>query len=75
MKKLTILYLLLLIIPFSVKAQNSLRGTVSDSAGEPLPGAVIKIAGTDRGYITDENGAYEIPSIRFPARIIVSYVG
>ena len=75
MKKLTILYLLLLIIPFSVKAQNSLRGTVSDSAGEPLPGAAIKIAGTDKGYIADENGAYEIPSIRFPARIIVSFVG
>ena len=75
MKNLTILYLLLLIIPFSVKAQNSLRGTVSDSAGEPLPGAAIKLAGTDKGYIADENGAYEIPSIRFPARIIVSYVG
>ena len=75
MKK-TILFLLLslaLILP--AEAQRTLHGKISDAAGEPLPGAAIKVVGTDAGFITDVNGLYEIRGIRFPARIVVSYIG
>ena len=75
MRKPFLFLLLLLSFSFSAGAQHSLKGTVSDSGGDPLPGAAIKIVGTDSGVITDANGAYETPLLRFPARIVVSYIG
>ena len=73
-KKLLFLLLsFLLFIP--AEAQQILRGTISDSSGSPLPGAAIKVAGSDKGFVTDINGVYEIRGVRFPARIIVSFIG
>ncbi|MEM1000612.1 MAG: TonB-dependent receptor [Bacteroidota bacterium] len=37
--------------------------TVDDHNGEPLSYSVISIAGTDKGAVTDENGAYRIEGI------------
>ena len=67
--------LLTLLFFYQAEAQQILRGTISDSSGAPLPGAAIKVAGTDKGFITDVYGVYEISGIRFPARIVVSFIG
>ena len=39
---------------------KTVKGTVLDEANLPLPGASVIVQGTQRGVITDENGAYEI---------------
>lgn len=45
----------------ALNAQNAtIRGTVKDSAGEPVIGATIKILGTNKGVVTDLNGNYSI---------------
>ena len=75
MNKHYLLLLLTLLFFYQAEAQQILRGTISDSGGVPLPGAAIKVAGTDKGFITDVNGVYEISGIRFPARIVVSFIG
>ena len=48
----------------SSQGPRRLSGTVTDSNGEPLPGAAVVIAGTNKGVVTDNNGHYsiEVPS-------------
>ncbi len=64
----------------SAQAQESdpatIRGVVADTAGAPLPGANVRIRGTQKGVSTDANGAYEISSVS-PGRrtVTVSFVG
>ena len=41
-------------------AQKSVSGTVSDSAGVPLPGATVVVDGTSNGVTTDFDGVYSI---------------
>lgn len=38
--------------------QKTVRGTVSDSNGEPLPGASVCVAGTKNGTVADADGRY-----------------
>lgn len=38
----------------------TVKGTVKDENGEPLPGVSVFIYGTSKGVITDENGRYTI---------------
>lgn len=42
---------------------RALRGKLTDSANEPVIGAVVKVAGTDQSVLTDENGAFVIEGL------------
>lgn len=50
-------------------------GTVTDHAGEPLPGVSIVIKGTMTGTITDGNGSYMLPSVPDDGTLVFSFVG
>jgi TonB-linked SusC/RagA family outer membrane protein len=59
----------------SAFAQNSVSGTVSDEAGEPIIGAYITLVGdASVGTITDFDGNYEI-SVPDAAKLTFSYTG
>ncbi|MBQ5364368.1 MAG: carboxypeptidase-like regulatory domain-containing protein, partial [Bacteroidales bacterium] len=51
---------LALAVSLPVGAQNRIRvqGRVTDSKGEPLPGAMVIVKGTQNGSMTDVDGAY-----------------
>ena len=67
--------LLFLLIPFSAFAQSiQLKGTVTDSTGEPIIGASIIEKGTTNGLITDYDGNFTI-TVPAQGTIVVSYVG
>ena len=52
------------------------RGTVLDAAtGEPLPAATVRLAGTYRGTIANDEGEYRIEVRRWPATLGVSHIG
>ena len=72
-KPLVTLFLLCL-FPMGALAQNVVKGTVNDEAGEPVIGATVKVQGTQQGSITDFDGKF---SIEAPsnATLEVSYVG
>ena len=55
--------------------QVIINGTVIDETGQPLPGANIKVKGTNLGTTTDFDGNFslEIPSSE--SIIVVSYIG
>ena len=58
----------------SANVQPPLTGKVVDSTGVPLPGASVKIKGTNIGQVTDVNGKF---SLEAPVNsvLIVSYIG
>ena len=52
------------------------RGTVTDVAtGQPLPAATVQLAGTYRGTIANDEGAYSLKVQQLPATLTVSYIG
>ena len=79
MRKILILSMLLLLGCFSAAAQGgvvrNLKGKVTDSSGEPLPGAALKVEGQQGGFIPGLDGDFELTGVRFPADVVVSFIG
>ncbi|NCD68120.1 SusC/RagA family TonB-linked outer membrane protein [Mucilaginibacter agri] len=58
-------------------AQNTtyvLKGKVVDSKNQPLPGASVKVAGTQRGITTDGDGGFTL-NLSGPETLTVSFLG
>ena len=72
-KPLVTLFLLCL-FPMGALAQNVVKGTVNDEAGEPIIGATVKVQGTQQGSITDFDGKFSIQAAS-NATLEISYVG
>ena len=72
-RKLQLLLFLVCFIPLGALAQT-VKGTVSDEAGEPIIGASVKVVGTGTGSVTDVNGQFSVNAAS-NARLAISYVG
>ena len=51
-----------------------LYGSVTDLESEPLPGVNVRVKGSDRGTITDENGRYSI-DVEKGGILLLSFIG
>lgn len=57
-------------------AQNTISGTVTDEAGEPVIGASVVIDGTTEGTVTDIDGNFSLKTkTEYPLNIKVAYLG
>ncbi len=66
---------LVVISPVSVVQQTSIKGTITDSNGLPLPGVNVLVKGTTVGVISDIDGKY---TINIPSEDVIlqfSYIG
>lgn len=74
--KLLLLFVLLLMVPIGVFAQNmTVKGSVVDSQGEPIIGAsVVEKGNNSNGVITDLEGKFSL-TLRKGKRVVISYVG
>lgn len=73
----TIPFILLIILlsPFSAFAQSiQIKGTVTDTTGEPVIGASVIEKGTTNGLITDFDGNFTLTASP-QGTIVISYVG
>src|SRR5690606_3832853 len=76
MKKLKFLLSFFLICLTTVTwAQKKVSGTVTDSGGDPLPGASVVEKGTTNGAVSDFNGDYTLVTLSDVPTLIVSYLG
>ncbi len=50
-------------------------GTVTDTEGEPLIGASVKVEGSAAGTSTDIDGNFAIKGVKIGSKITVSYIG
>ena len=55
--------------------QFSITGTITDKSGEPLVGALIKVAGTNTAATANANGQYNLSFTASDPSINVTYVG
>jgi TonB-linked SusC/RagA family outer membrane protein len=70
-KTITFLFIFLLSGMSIAFAQNiTVKGTVSDKTGAPLPGVTVKLKGTQEGTVTDVKGFY---SLKAPADGTLSF--
>jgi TonB-linked SusC/RagA family outer membrane protein len=74
MRKLACLCTLLLFCTIALAQTRTIRGTVKDNAGDPVPFASIKIKGSNTGISADENGNF-IMSVPQDAVLEISAVG
>ena len=74
--KLLLLFVLLLMVPIGVFAQNmTVKGSVVDSQGAPIIGAsVVEKGNNSNGVITDLEGQFSL-TLRKGKRVVISYVG
>ncbi|MEO8146249.1 MAG: SusC/RagA family TonB-linked outer membrane protein [Bacteroidia bacterium] len=66
---------LLLLFATSVKAQQTVSGTVKDEKGETLIGVSVVVKGTAIGTVTNVDGMYSIKMPASSGKLIFSYVG
>jgi len=65
--------MLLSVISF---AQTTVKGTITDNLGQPLPGANIIIEGTTTGTSSDFDGKYIIDTDKTPPfKLVITYTG
>ena len=68
--------ILLLMLPMSFFAQQSLSGTVTESGtGLPVPGVNIIVKGTNNGTITDFDGNYTLTKLENENVLVFSFLG
>ena len=59
----------------SIFQQKKVSGSVNDSDGMPLPGASVKVKGTNMGTTTDFDGNFTLSNLSGENILIVSFVG
>ena len=70
------LLFLLLFLPLSVLAQETVSGTVVDSnSNQPIPGVNVVIAGSSTGTQTDFDGKFKLAKINKGDKIVFSFIG
>jgi TonB-linked SusC/RagA family outer membrane protein len=82
MKKTILFIVLATLCPFlKLSAQNNphpptsnIIGKVTDEQGQPLPGATIKLKGTNIFVVTDESGAFKMSPVPTTGLLVISFV-
>lgn len=54
---------------------HAIKGKVTDSAGNPLPGVTVVLKGTATGTITDGSGEYSLANVLGDGVLIYTFVG
>ena len=67
---------LLLGASLAVNAQGVVKGIVTDSTGEPVIGATIKVKGSEKtGTITALDGDFSLAGVQKGQTLVISYIG
>ncbi|MBN8643220.1 MAG: SusC/RagA family TonB-linked outer membrane protein [Flavobacteriales bacterium] len=70
------LLFLLLLLPFSVLAQNTVEGVVLDAkTSQPLAGVNVVVQSTNQGTSTDLDGKFKLSKIKNGDAIMFSFIG
>ncbi|WP_035668515.1 SusC/RagA family TonB-linked outer membrane protein [Flavobacterium sp. 83] len=70
------LLFLVLLLPFSILAQNTLNGVVLDKvSGQPIPGVNVNVQGASNGVSTDFDGKYQLSNVKKGDKVVFSFIG
>ncbi len=54
---------------------KKVKGKISDTGGDPLPGATVQIKGSTKGVIADVDGNFEFDGVKNSDILVVSFIG
>lgn len=77
MKKLLLFLTTLVVLASTAFAQvSTVRGSVRDESGEPLPGVSVLVKGTSAGTITEVDGTFLLRNVPAGAKtLVISFIG
>ena len=55
--------------------ERTIRGIVTDTDNQPMPGVTVQLKGTTIGTLTDASGAYQIRNVPPNSILVVSFIG
>lgn len=58
-----------------VSQDSKFKGKISDTGGDPLPGATVQIKGGTKGVIADADGNFEFDGLKVNDILVVSFIG
>lgn len=58
-----------------VLQDSKFKGKISDTGGDPLPGATVQIKGSTKGVIADVDGNFEFDGLKVNDVLVVSFIG
>jgi TonB-linked SusC/RagA family outer membrane protein len=62
-------------VEFAQQQQKTITGKVTDTSGQPLPGATVVVKGTTIGTVSDADGNYSLSNVPPDATLVFSFVG
>ena len=69
-------FLLLIVLPLTkINAQVTIKGTVKDTAQNPLAGASVQVKGAKNGVLTESSGNFSIGAPASAGTLLISYAG
>jgi TonB-linked SusC/RagA family outer membrane protein len=75
-KRIMLSFLFLLTMGGLLTAQTqTVSGKITDTGGEPLPGAFVSVKGTSNGTVADVDGNYSLRNVAPEATLVYSYLG
>ncbi|MEN0005711.1 MAG: SusC/RagA family TonB-linked outer membrane protein [Bacteroidota bacterium] len=75
MKRLLLVFPMLLLVWGAAIAQRTISGTVTSPEGEPLIGASVAVKGTSTGTVTEVDGSYQLRIPDGSTTLVFSYTG
>ncbi|MGV8090509.1 MAG: TonB-dependent receptor [Mangrovibacterium sp.] len=66
---------LIVITSTGVQQRSDVKGKVTNTSGESVPGATVLVKGTTNGTITDVDGNYSLSNVPSDATLVFSFVG
>ena len=74
-KQIVVAFLFFFAFSISAFAQKTIKGTVLDESGMPLPGASVSIKGTTKGTSTNFDGEFSLTVSENAKTLIIAYLG
>lgn len=74
MRKIALIAFSMLCFSFTMMAQNTVKGTITDEQGQPVPGVNVLEKNTSNGFVSDFDGNYTL-TVGDNATLVFSYVG
>jgi len=75
MKKIILLFCLIISFSVAFAQQKSVTGRVTDEANDPVPGATVVVKGTSIGTITDAVGNFKIKISESSNVLTIAFIG
>ncbi len=73
-KKMSLIFAAMLVVAITWAQETTVRGTVTDETGQPLPGVTVVVQGTSVGTVTNDDGEYSI-TVPNEAVLLFRFVG